>query len=84
MNNLNKKQIIKLLQIESPFLMLDKIINLTNGKSAIGIKKITKDEWFYKCHFLDHPIMPGALQTEAMLQTVVMIYCHHKKIIIKY
>ena len=39
MDNLNKKQIINLLQIESPFLMLYKIINLTNGKSSIGIKK---------------------------------------------
>ena len=80
MVNLNKNQIINLLNIETPFLMLDKVTNLSPGKSALGIKDINNNEWFYQCHFPKNPVMPGTLQTEAMLQTVVLIYCYSKNI----
>lgn len=80
MINLNRFQIKDLLKIEAPFLMIDKIHDLRNGVSAIGIKEIQADEWFYNCHFLNMPVMPGTLQTEAMLQTTVLIYCYQKKI----
>ena len=79
MKNLNKKQIIKLTRITEPFLMVDNIKNILNRKSAMGIKKIEKDSWFFKCHFIDEPMMPGTLIEEAMLQTIVATLYSSKK-----
>ena len=51
--------------------------------SGSGIKEIKKDEWFYKCHFVDEPVMPGTLQAECMLQTIIAIIYSDKDIKIK-
>lgn len=71
MKSLNKKQIEKLIKISPPFLMIDKIKDISHLKSATGVIKIKKKEWFLKCHFTDDPVMPGTLLEEAMLQTIV-------------
>jgi len=51
--------------------MIDEIKNLVPGKSALGIKWINENEWFLDCHLKDYVAMPGTLQIEAMLQTLV-------------
>ena len=79
MKNLNKKQIISLIKIKSPFLMIDKIKNIIDLKSSLGIKKINKNSWFFKCHFINDPLMPGTLVEEAMLQTIVSTLYSNKK-----
>ena len=71
--SLNKTQLSTLLRISDPFLMIDKVTNIIPSFSGCGSKHINKDEWFYKCHFTDEPIMPGTLQIEAMLQTIIAI-----------
>ena len=71
--SLNKTQLSTLLRISNPFLMIDKVTNIIPSFSGCASKHINKDEWFYKCHFTDEPIMPGTLQIEAMLQTIVAI-----------
>lgn len=70
---LNKRELITLLNIGSPFLMLDQVSNISPEKSGIGKKTLKNDEWFFSCHFINEPVMPGTLQTEAMLQTAVSI-----------
>tara|TARA_B100000965_G_scaffold406811_1_gene448905 strand:- start:3087 stop:3548 length:462 start_codon:yes stop_codon:yes gene_type:complete len=73
---LEKDDLSKLLRIADPFLMIDKAYNIIPGKSGLGVKILSEDSWFYKCHFVDSPVMPGTLQVEAMLQTVIaVIYC---------
>jgi 3-hydroxyacyl-[acyl-carrier-protein] dehydratase len=52
-----------------PFLLVDKIIELEPGKSAVGIKNVTVNEPFFQGHFPDIPIMPGVLILEALAQT---------------
>ena len=79
MKNLNKKQIIKLTRIIEPFLMVDSIKDILSLKSGTGIKKIKEDSWFFKCHFINEPMMPGTLIEEAMLQTIVSILYSSKK-----
>ena len=69
MNN----SIIKVLEIKKPFLMLDKITNFKKNKSCVGHKKVKLNDWFFKSHFINEPIMPGTLQIEAMLQTTVYL-----------
>ena len=66
-------KIKKILKISEPFLMIDEFKIIKSGKSALGIKKINMNEWFFKSHFTDDPTMPSTLITEAMLQTNVLI-----------
>ncbi len=57
----------KMLPHRSPFLLVDKIIEL-NDKSVVGVKNVTMNEPFFTGHFPDEPVMPGVLQIEAMAQ----------------
>lgn len=50
-----------------PFLLVDKIVDLTDEK-IIGIKNVTFNEWFFQGHFPNNPVMPGVLQIEALAQ----------------
>lgn len=61
-------QIMKMLPHRAPFLLVDKIMELTD-KGVIGVKNVTMNEPFFVGHFPDAPVMPGVLQIEAMAQT---------------
>ena len=52
-----------------PFLLVDKVIEYTEGKRIVGIKNVTINEPFFQGHFPGNPVMPGVLQLEAMAQT---------------
>ena len=71
--SLNINEITDYLEITPPFLMIDYVERLIPGKSCYAIKKLKKDDWFFKCHLEREQIMPGALQIEAMLQTLVLV-----------
>jgi UDP-3-O-[3-hydroxymyristoyl] N-acetylglucosamine deacetylase/3-hydroxyacyl-[acyl-carrier-protein] dehydratase len=57
----------KVLPHRYPFLMIDRILEL-NERSAVGMKKLTKSDYFFAGHFPCNPIMPGVLMLEAMAQ----------------
>jgi len=58
----------KVLPHRHPFLLVDKIITMTEDE-VVGVKNVTHDEYFFPGHFPNNPIMPGVLQIEAMAQT---------------
>lgn len=64
----NAQQIEATLPHRYPFLLVDKIIELTD-KHITGIKNVTFNEPFFIGHFPGNPIMPGVLQIEALAQT---------------
>jgi len=70
--SLNIDEIMEYLEIIPPFLMIDHVERVIPGKSCYAIKKLTKDDWFFKCHLEREMLMPGVLQIEAMLQTLVL------------
>ncbi len=60
-------QIMDILPHRPPFLLIDRIIELSNTH-VIGMKNVTMNEPFFKGHFPGAPVMPGVLQIEAMAQ----------------
>lgn len=61
-------RIRELLPHRYPFLMVDKIIQMTDTY-IVGVKNITTNEPYFMGHFPQEPVMPGVLQVEAMAQT---------------
>ena len=67
-----------------PFLLVDRVHEVENGKKAIGIKNVTMNEYFFQGHFPTKPVMPGVLMIEALAQTggivVLTNPVHHGKV----
>ena len=61
-------QIMNMLPHRPPFLLVDKILELSDNH-VIGVKNVTMNEPFFVGHFPGSPVMPGVLQIEAMAQT---------------
>lgn len=59
--------ITKMLPHRPPFLFLDKIIEM-NDKYVVGVKQVTINEYYFKGHFPEEPVMPGVLQIETLAQ----------------
>ncbi len=59
--------IMRLLPHRPPFLLIDKILELSDNH-IVGLKNITMNEPFFVGHFPKEPVMPGVLQVEAMAQ----------------
>jgi len=57
----------RMLPHRPPFLLVDKIIEVTDS-SVVAVKNVSMNEPFFVGHFPDEPIMPGVLQVEAMAQ----------------
>jgi 3-hydroxyacyl-[acyl-carrier-protein] dehydratase len=65
---LDIQQINNIIPHRYPFLLVDKILELDEGKRALALKNVTINEHFFKGHFADYPIMPGVLILEALAQ----------------
>lgn len=64
-----------------PFLLVDRIIELTPGESAVGLKNVSMNEWYFQGHFPDKPIMPGVLIIEALAQTAAVLFMKTQEVL---
>jgi UDP-3-O-[3-hydroxymyristoyl] N-acetylglucosamine deacetylase/3-hydroxyacyl-[acyl-carrier-protein] dehydratase len=67
------EEIMKILPHRYPFLLVDRILEIEDGKRIVGMKNVTINEPFFQGHFPGHPIMPGVLIIEAMAQVGGML-----------
>lgn len=65
---LDSNEIQKIIPHRYPFLLVDKIIDIQEGKSATGIKCVSANEMQFMGHFPDYHVMPGVLIVEALAQ----------------
>ena len=72
--NPETKQVLEIADIMAilphrfPFLLIDRVIEITRAKRLVAIKNVTINEPFFTGHFPGYPIMPGVLVVEAMAQ----------------
>ncbi|MCI8339399.1 MAG: 3-hydroxyacyl-ACP dehydratase FabZ [Lachnospiraceae bacterium] len=61
-------EIMSIIPHRQPFLLIDRVEALEEGKSIVATKNVTYNEPFFAGHFPQEPVMPGVLQVEAMAQ----------------
>jgi 3-hydroxyacyl-[acyl-carrier-protein] dehydratase len=73
LNKLNIKEIEKIIPHRDPFLFIDEITDYIPGEYARGLKHVSKDEYYFKGHFPDNPIMPGVIIVETLAQVGAIV-----------
>jgi 3-hydroxyacyl-[acyl-carrier-protein] dehydratase len=65
---LELEELMRILPHRYPMLMIDRLIEIRPGESAVGVKNVSYNEPFFQGHFPQKPIMPGVMMIEAMAQ----------------
>jgi len=65
--------VVKVLPHRYPFLYVDRLLELEEGKRAVGLKNVSFGEPYFVGHFPGDPVMPGVIQIEAIAQVACML-----------
>lgn len=67
------QEIQRLLPHRYPFLLVDRVVEITPEKSLKAYKNVSFNESFFQGHFPGHPVMPGVLIVEALAQAAALL-----------
>lgn len=73
MSGMDINEVMKYLPHRYPFLLVDRVLEMTLGEKIVAIKNVTINEPFFVGHFPHSPVMPGVLIIEAMAQTAAIL-----------
>lgn len=65
---MNIQEIMNVIPHRYPFLLIDRVLEIEEGKRIVAIKNVTMNEQFFTGHFPQEPVMPGVLIIEALAQ----------------
>ncbi len=65
---LDREQIKEIIPHRDPFLLIDEIVEMEEGKSVVAMKYVNADEYYFQGHFPQEKVMPGVLIVEALAQ----------------
>ena len=69
---ISREDIKKIIPYDAPFLFIDRVLSLTK-KKIVAVKEVKAEESYFKGHFKDFPIMPGALIIEGLGQAATLL-----------
>ena len=79
MISLNQNQIKEYIPHREPFLFIDELTDIEKLKKATGVKMFTENDYFFKGHFPEQPVVPGVILVEMMAQTAAALIAYSIK-----
>jgi 3-hydroxyacyl-[acyl-carrier-protein] dehydratase len=67
------QRIMQMIPHRYPFLLIDRVVDVVAGESAVGIKNVSINEAYFQGHFPKRPVMPGVLIIEALAQAAAIL-----------
>ena len=73
MNKMEIREILDYLPHRFPFLLIDRVLELEEGKRIVAVKNVATNEPFFQGHFPGNPVMPGVMILEALAQAAAIL-----------
>ena len=79
MATLNQEEIKEYIPHREPFLFIDELTDIEKLKKATGVKMFTQNDYFFRGHFPEQPVVPGVILVEMMAQTAAALIAYSIK-----